>query len=109
MLAAHVRGAPCDDRLAVLLVAGAEARVVLVHVELAVEPEVVRVRAQEALDVGLGRERVEALLLERAQVAGPDLRRLLELAELELLAETGFPQAVANLEHRTIVVPITPS
>ena len=77
----------------------AEARVVLVDVELPVEPEPVRVGAQEALDVRLRREDVERLLLERAQVARPDLGRLLDVGELELLAVTGLAQAVSDLEH----------
>ena len=47
-----------------LAVVGDEARVELVDVELAVEAEVVGIRAEEALDVGLGREQLEALLLE---------------------------------------------
>ena len=53
-------------RLAVI--APAEAGVVLVDVELAVEPEVLRVRPQEALDVGLRRQQLEALVLEGAEV-----------------------------------------
>ena len=73
--------APLRARLPVL--AGDEARVVLVDVELAVEAEVVGVGAQEALDVGLRREHVELLLLERAQVLAADLRRLLGLGELD--------------------------
>ena len=56
-----------------------EARVVLVDVELAVEPEEVGVRAEEALDVRLGGKHLELLVLERAQVLRADLRRELGL------------------------------
>ena len=56
-----------------------EARVVLVDVELAVEAEVLGVRAQEALDVGLRRQQLELLVLERAQVLAADLRGELRL------------------------------
>src|SRR5688572_6073785 len=54
-----------------------EPRRVLVHEELAVEAEVVRVRAEEALDVRLPRQDFEALGLERAQVLRANLRRAL--------------------------------
>ena len=81
------------------LFADEEARVVLVHVELAIEAQVLRVRAEKALDVGRSGELLELLLLERAQVLATDLRRLLELRELEPLAQARFTQAVADLEH----------
>src|SRR5207244_11298462 len=70
-----------------LLLADEEAGVVLVDVELAVEAEVLRVRPQEALDVRRARQLLELLLLERAQVLATDLRGLLELGELEPLAQ----------------------
>ena len=70
-----------------LLLPDDEAGVVLVDVQLAVEAEVLGVGAEEALDVGLGREDVELLVLERAQVLGSDLRPLLELGEVESLAQ----------------------
>ena len=70
-------------RGASLVLADDVARVVLVDVELPVEAEVVGVRAQEALDVRLGREQLELLLLEGAQVLAADLRRLLDLREVE--------------------------
>ena len=75
------------------------ARVELVHVELAVEPEVVRVRAQEALDVRLGGQHLELLLFEGAQVLATNLRRLLDLREVEPLPQPSFAEAVADLEH----------
>src|SRR5205085_9612526 len=86
-----------------LVLADDVARVVLVDVELAVEAEVLGVRAEEALDVGVGRERLELLVLERAQVARADLRRLLELREVELLPQAGLAEAVPDLEHRPIL------
>src|SRR6266511_1478100 len=83
-----------------LLLTADEARVVLVHIQLAVQPEVLGIGAEEALDVRLRREHVELLLLERAQVLPANLRRVFDLGEVELLAEAGFPQAAADLEHR---------
>ena len=88
-----------DDRLARLVLADRVARVVLVDVELPVEPEVIRIGPQEALDVRLGRKRVEVLLFQRLQVAGPDLGRQLDVRELQLLAVARLAQAVADLEH----------
>ena len=82
-----------------LVLADHEARVVLVHVELAVEPEHVGVVAQEALDVRLGRQQVELLLLEGAQVLAADLRPPLDFAEVQLLAQARLAKAVADLEH----------
>ena len=76
-----------------------EAGVELVHVELAVEAEVLRVRAQEALDVCLAGQDLEALFLERPQVLRADLGVRFYPGELETLAQPGFTQAVADLEH----------
>ena len=42
---------------------------------------------------------VELLVLERAQVLGADLRRLLDLGEVEALAQARLAEAVADLEH----------
>ena len=92
-------GPPGHDRLAQLVLADRVARVVFVDVELSVEPEVVRVRAQEALDIGLGGKRVEAFLFERLQVPSPDLGRLLDVREFKLLPVARLAQAVADLEH----------
>ena len=85
-----------DDEL---VVADREARVVLVDERLPVEAERVRVRAQEALDVRRRRKEVEALVLERTEVLRPDLRPLLELGEVELLAGAGLAEAGADVEH----------
>ena len=72
-----------------VVLADREARVVLVDERLAVEAERLGVRAQEAAHVrGCGQD-VEALVLERAEVLRPDLRPLLELGEVEVLAERG--------------------
>src|SRR5262249_2630697 len=89
-VAACLRAARCvpADPPLEHLVAGRVADVVLVDVELAVETELVRVRAQEALDVGGRRQLLEVLVLERAQVLPADLRAQLELGEVELLAHT---------------------
>src|SRR5262249_14102057 len=77
-----------------------EARVVLVDVELPVEAEELRVRAQEALDVRLRRQHRELLVLERANVLRTDLRRELDLRVVEALPDARFTEAVADLEHR---------
>ena len=82
-----------------LLLADDEAGVVFVHVELAVEPEVLGIRAQKPLHVRLGRQHVELLVLERPEVFGADLGRLLDLGEIESLAHPRLAKAGPNLEH----------
>src|SRR5581483_5211548 len=89
---------PADTRLVVVGPAD-EARVELVDVQLAVQAEVLGVRAQETLDVGLRREELELLVLERAEVLAADLRRELRLREVEAPALASLPEAVADLEH----------
>jgi hypothetical protein len=76
------------------------ARVVLIDIELAVEAQVLRVRAQEAFDVGLARKDVELLVLEGSEVLGPNLGRLLDLGKIEALAQARLTEAVADLEHQ---------
>jgi hypothetical protein len=98
VLPPNVRGSLCDHGLTRRLLSLAVPRVELVDVKLPVEAQVVGVRAQEALDVRLGRESLEALLFEGTQVARPDLGRLLDLGELELLADASLAQAVADLK-----------
>src|SRR2546423_13429126 len=92
------RGRSPRARLAVLL-ADDEARVVLVDVQLPVEPEVFGVRAEEALDVGLGRQQLELLVLERTQVLAADLGRELGLGEVDSTPNTSLAQAVSDLEQ----------
>ncbi len=94
---ASLRSAPGAERS--LLLGGDVARVVLVDVELPVEAQVLRVGAQEALDVGLRGQDLELLVLERAQVLAPDLGRRLGLDEVDLAAQARLAQAVADLEH----------
>jgi len=88
---------PRTDRRLVLAddVTGVE----LVDVQLPVEAQVLRVRAEEALDVGLRRQDVEVLLLERAQVLAADLRPGLDLRKVESLALPRLAEAVTDLEH----------
>ena len=74
-------GRPPDPRL--VLLAADEARVELVDVELAVEAEVLGIRAKESLDVRLGGQDGELLVLECPQVLPADLRRELCLCEVE--------------------------
>src|SRR6476646_5017610 len=76
-----------------------EAGVVLVDVELAVETEVLRVRAEEALDVRLRGQDVELLVLERTEVLPANLRPLLDLGKVEALAQARLAEAVTNFEH----------
>ena len=82
-----------------LLLPHDEAGVVLVDVELAVEPEILGIRAQKAFDVRLGRQDVELLVLESAQVLPPNLRPLFELGKVEALAQTRLAEAVTDFEH----------
>jgi hypothetical protein len=76
-----------------------EARRVLIDVDVAVEPEVLGVRPEEAAGVGIPRDRVEILFLERPDVLRADLRGELDLGIAESLPLAGLPQAVADLEH----------
>jgi len=46
---------------------------------------------------------LEPLVLERAQVLGADLRAVLQLGEVELLADSCFAEAVSDLEHEGIL------
>ena len=90
-----------------VLLADDEARVVLVDVELAVEPEILRVGAEEALDVGVRGEQLEALVLQRPQVLAPDLGAVLRVGELDVAAQTGLAEAVSDLEHGRIVAAVS--
>jgi hypothetical protein len=82
-----------------VLVADGEPRVVLVDERLSVQAERLGVRAEEPLDVRRRRKEVESLVLERSQVLRPDLRPLLELGEVELLARPGVAKAGTDVEH----------
>ena len=84
-----------------LLVVGAgdEAGVVLVDVELPVEPEVFGIGAEEALDVRLGREQRELLVLERAEILPADLGGELGLGEVDPPPNASLAEAVADLEQ----------
>ena len=76
-----------------------EPRRVLVDEELAVEVEVVGVRAEEALDVRLAREDVEALVSSARRYFAADLRRALGLGDLDAVAKARFAKAGSDLEH----------
>src|SRR5256885_11383291 len=69
---------------------------VLLHQELRVEPEILRVGAQEGLDERVARKQRELLVLERTQVLRADLRRGLDLRDVDLLAHARLPQAFAD-------------
>ncbi len=79
------------------------ARVELVDVQLPVEAQIVRVRAQEALHVCVARQHRKLLVLEGVQVLAADLRGLLDRGKVEPLTHTRLAQAVADLEHRRIL------
>ena len=83
-----------------------EARVELVDVELPVEAEVLRIRAQEALDVRLGGQQLELVVLERAQVLAADLGRGLGFREVDPAAHASLAQAVPDLEHGPLRVAV---
>ena len=104
-LTPRLRRAPRADRLH--LDRRDVARVELVHVDLAVEAEVLRVRAEEAFDVRVAREQVEPLVLDRLQVLAADLGAALDLREVEALAEARLAQAGADLEHGASVDPLS--
>ncbi len=97
MRPARARGTACPDDDVVL--PDREARVVLVDERLSVEAESLRVRAEETPHVRRCREDVEALVLERTEVLGADLRPLLELREVEVLTQPCLAEAGADVEH----------
>ncbi len=82
-----------------ILLADHEAGVVLVDVQLPVEPQILGVGAEEALDVGVRGQQLEALVLERPEVLAADLGAVLGVRELDVAAETCLAEAVADLEH----------
>jgi hypothetical protein len=86
-----------------VLVAVRVAAGVLVDVEIAVQAEKLRIRPEEALDVGVAGQELPALLLERVQVAVADPDRLLDVLGREAAPGPGFPEAGADLEHRRSV------
>jgi hypothetical protein len=95
-----------DARAAVGLVEAlaAVAGRVLVHIELSVEAEGLRIRAEKALDVRLRGQDVERLVLEGAQVLRADLRGELDLRQVEPLLRPRVTQAVPELEHEPGIV-----
>ena len=75
------------------------ARAVLLDQLARVEPEVVRVGAQERLDERGPGQQVPLLVLERAQVLGPDLRRRFHLGDVDPVAHARLAQLVPDLRH----------
>src|SRR5439155_5760192 len=96
------RAAPARAEVRVV-VAGDEPRVVLVDVELPVEPERLGVGAEEALDVRLRRQELELLVLEGADVLAADLGLALDRRQVESLTLARLAEAAADLEHAPIV------
>ncbi len=71
----------------------------LIDEQPAVEPQVVAVCLQKALDVDGAGEQVPLLVLERAQVFGTDLRARLHLADIDARAHARLAQSRADLRH----------
>ena len=94
-----------DARRARLLTTAAAAadvaEVVLLDVEPAVEAQRVGVHLEEALRVRVAGKLLEPLLLEVAEVLRAHLRPLLELLELEVLADARLAETGADLEHES--------
>jgi hypothetical protein len=76
-----------------------EARLVFVDEELCVESEVVRICAQEPPDVSIAGKEVEALILERLEIPGANVRIGVDLDELDPVANPCLAEAASNLEH----------
>src|SRR5207248_8911633 len=73
-------------------------RGVLVDVDLAVEPQILRVCPQEPTRIGVPRDRIEVLLLEGPDVLRADLRPELDLGIAESLPLARLPEARSE-EH----------
>jgi hypothetical protein len=76
-----------------------EARLVLVDEELCVESEVVRICAQEPPSVSIAGKEIEALILERLEIPGANVRIGVDLSKLDTVANSRLPQAASDLEH----------
>ncbi len=72
---------------------------VLIDVDLAVEAEIVGIRAEKTARVRVGRQTVEVLLFEGADVLRADLRRELGLGKADPLPLPSGSEAVTDLEH----------
>src|SRR5436190_12160426 len=78
------------------------ARVELVDEELAVEPEILRIRPQEALRIRRAGQNLELLLLERADVARADGGLCFDVAEAESAAFACLSECRADLKHALV-------
>ena len=77
-----------------------EAGAVLLHQQVGIEPEELRVGAQEGLHVGRAGQHDPLFVLERAQVLRADLRRLLDRRDVDLVADARLAQQRADVCHR---------
>src|SRR5207253_6012448 len=84
-----------EQRLVVVRVAV----VVLGDVEVSVEAEVVRVRAEEALHIRVAGQDLPAFLLQGLEVAVANADRLLDVGGRESSLQAGLAQAPTDLEH----------
>src|SRR5688500_3577245 len=75
------------------------AQLVLLDEQLPVDPQVLRVRAQEALDESGAGQHLPLLVLDRAQVLRTDLRRRLDLGDVDPRAHPRLLQRGADVGH----------
>jgi hypothetical protein len=68
-------------------------------VDVAVQPQELGVRPQEAFRVGLARQQLPALLLERHEIARADVDPLLNVLSREVAVGARFAKAGPDLEH----------
>jgi hypothetical protein len=78
---------------------GREASLELVGEEMLLETKMARVGAQERLRVGPTWKGVEPLVFERGEIPRSDLRRGLDICQLETSVNPGLAQAAADLQH----------
>ncbi len=76
------------------------AQLVLVDEQLRVEIQRLGVRAQKALDVRRPGQQVPFLVLQRAQILRADLRRRLDLGDVDPRAHPRFTQRGSDVRHR---------
>ena len=94
-LAAH----PGPERRQVLRGGSLVALAVLLHQQPRIEVQVLRVRAQERLDERRPGKQVPLLVLECAQVLGPDLRRRLDLGHVDPAPHPRLSKRLTDLRH----------
>jgi hypothetical protein len=89
-----------SDRLELVVGRTLVAPLVVIDELAGVEPEVLAIGPQEALDVHVAGEQSPFLVLDRAEVLGADLRARLDLVDVDLGAHPRLPQGGADFCHR---------